>query len=65
LSLIRDEIATQSAEAGRTVRWRGPAVTTKLVLVHPPIAPAIRSSAAQRCAAAGVARGQLADFADR
>jgi len=35
LSLIRDEIATQSVDAGRTVRWQGPAVTTKLWLVHP------------------------------
>ena len=35
LSLIRDEIAAQSADVGRTVRWRGPSVTTKLWLVHP------------------------------
>jgi len=34
LSLIRDEIATQSVDAGRTVRWQGPAVTTKLWLVR-------------------------------
>jgi DNA-binding transcriptional LysR family regulator len=35
LSLIRDEIAAQSVDAGRTVRWQGPTVTTKLWLVHP------------------------------
>ena len=35
LSLIRDEIAEQSVDAGRTLRWRGPAVTTKLWLVFP------------------------------
>ena len=35
LSLIRDEIAAQSVDAGRTMRWQGPAVTTKLWLVHP------------------------------
>ena len=35
LSLIRDEIAAQSVDAGRTVRWQGPAVTTTLWLVHP------------------------------
>jgi DNA-binding transcriptional LysR family regulator len=34
LSLIRDEIATQSVDAGRTVIWQGPGVTTKLWLVH-------------------------------
>ena len=34
LSLIRDEIATQSVDAGRTVRWQGPGVTTRLWLVH-------------------------------
>ena len=34
LSLIRDEIAAQSVDEGRTVRWRGPSVTTKLWLVH-------------------------------
>ena len=34
LSLIRDEIATQSVDAGRTVFWQGPNVATKLWLVH-------------------------------
>ncbi|MET0682348.1 MAG: LysR family transcriptional regulator [Casimicrobiaceae bacterium] len=34
LSLIRDEIAIQSVDAGRSVIWRGSPVTTKLWLVH-------------------------------
>ena len=34
LSLIRDEIATQSVDAGRSVIWQGPHVTTQLWLVH-------------------------------
>ena len=34
LSLIRDEIATQSVDAGRSVIWQGSPVTTKLWLVH-------------------------------
>src|SRR5262245_23260869 len=33
LSLIRDEIATQSVDAGRTALWQGPTVTTRLWLV--------------------------------
>ena len=33
LSLIRDEVATQSVEAGRTAIWQDAAVTTKLWLV--------------------------------
>ena len=35
VSLIRDEIATQSVDAGRSVVWPGRHVTTKLWLVHP------------------------------
>ena len=35
VSLIRDEIATQSVDAGRSVIWPGRHVTTKLWLVHP------------------------------
>lgn len=34
VSLIRDEIATQSVDAGRSVLWPGAHVTTKLWLVH-------------------------------
>jgi DNA-binding transcriptional LysR family regulator len=34
VSLIRDEIAAQSVEAGRSVIWPGRQVTTKLWLVH-------------------------------
>ena len=34
ISLIRDEIATQSVDAGRSVVWPGSQVTTKLWLVH-------------------------------
>ena len=34
VSLIRDEIATQSVDAGRSVIWPGSHVTTKLWLVH-------------------------------
>ena len=34
VSLIRDEIATQSVDAGRSVIWPGTEVTTKLWLVH-------------------------------
>ena len=34
VSLIRDEIATQSVDAGRSVIWQGSHVTTKLWLVH-------------------------------
>jgi len=34
VSLIRDEIATQSVDAGRSVIWPGRHVTTKLWLVH-------------------------------
>lgn len=34
VSLIRDEIAMQSVEAGRSVVWPGSEVTTKLWLVH-------------------------------
>ena len=34
LSLIRDEIAAQSVDAGRSVIWQGTQVTTKLWLVH-------------------------------
>jgi len=34
LSLIRDEIAAQSVDAGRSVIWQGTHVTTKLWLVH-------------------------------
>ena len=34
ISLIRDEIVTQSAEAGHSVIWPGSQVTTKLWLVH-------------------------------
>jgi DNA-binding transcriptional LysR family regulator len=34
LSLIRDEIAKQSVDAGRTVLWQGPGVTTQLWLVY-------------------------------
>jgi DNA-binding transcriptional LysR family regulator len=34
ISLIRDEIAAQSVEAGRSVIWQGSDVTTKLWLVH-------------------------------
>ena len=34
VSLIRDEIATQSVDAGRSVLWPGTHVTTKLWLVH-------------------------------
>jgi len=35
VSLIRDEIAAQSVEAGRSVVWPGRQVTTKLWFVHP------------------------------
>ena len=34
LSLIRDEIANQSVDAGRSAIWQGSPVTTKLWLVH-------------------------------
>ena len=34
ISLIRDEVATQSVDAGRSAIWRGSHVTTKLWLVH-------------------------------
>ena len=34
ISLIRDEIAAQSVDAGRSAIWRGSHVTTKLWLVH-------------------------------
>lgn len=34
VSLIRDEIATPSVEAGRSVIWPGAAITTRLWLVH-------------------------------
>jgi len=34
VSLIRDEIAAQSVEAGRSVVWPGREITTKLWLVH-------------------------------
>ena len=34
ISLVRDEIATQSVDAGRSVIWPGSQVTTKLWLVH-------------------------------
>jgi len=34
VSLIRDEIATQSVEAARSVVWPGPEITTQLWLVH-------------------------------
>ena len=35
VSLIRDEIALQSIDAGRSVAWPGREVTTKLWFVHP------------------------------
>jgi DNA-binding transcriptional LysR family regulator len=34
VSLVRDEIAVQSVDAGRSVVWPGRAITTKLWLVH-------------------------------
>ena len=34
ISLLRDESATQSVEAGRSLIWRGSQVTTRLWLVH-------------------------------